>query len=101
MRNQLSRWVLTVALAVSAPMLATTACLAKTKHQAKLSMDQAREIALAKVPGKIKTEEMEKEKGIWIYSFEIRPDGETKKIVKEVNVDADTGKIVDIGTERD
>src|SRR4051794_4005434 len=75
---------------------------AGSKHVAKLSMQTARAKALTLVPGKVKAEELEKEHGRWIYSFEIRPDGETRKIVKEVNLDADTGEQVGkIDTEKD
>jgi uncharacterized membrane protein YkoI len=71
------------------------------KHQAALAIEKAREIALAEVPGVIRTEELEKEDGRWIYSFVIKPTGMKKKLVKEVNVDADTGAIVDVETERE
>jgi uncharacterized membrane protein YkoI len=70
-------------------------------HQTKITMEKARKIALAKVPGTVKKEELEHEDGRWVFSFEIRPTGETKKVVKEVNVDADTGKIVSVEVERD
>jgi len=53
------------------------------------------------VPGKVLAEELEHEGGRWIYSFEIKPTGETRKLIKEVNIDADTGAVVDIGTEKD
>ncbi len=71
------------------------------KHQAALAVERAREIALAEVPGVIRSEELEKEHGRWIYSFIIKPTGVKKKIVKEVNVDADSGEIVDVETERE
>ena len=71
------------------------------KHRAALPIEKAREIALAKVPGVIRAEELEKEHGRWIYSFVIKPTGVKKKIVKEVNVDADSGDIVDVETERE
>jgi uncharacterized membrane protein YkoI len=71
------------------------------KHQAKVSMEAARRTALERVPGKVKSEELEQEGGRWIYSFEIAPAGEKGKLVKEVNIDADTGKIVGVETERD
>ncbi len=64
-------------------------------------MAVARRTALTRVPGSVKAEELEHEGGRWIYSFEIRPDGETRKIIREVNVDADTGRIVDVSTEPD
>ena len=34
------------------------------------------------------------------YSFEIKPAGETRKIVKEVNLDADTGAVVSVEVEK-
>ena len=39
------------------------------------------------------TEEFEQERGRWIYSFEIRPNGETRRSSATVNIDADTGAI--------
>jgi Skp family chaperone for outer membrane proteins len=63
--------------------------IAQTK--AKVSMADARTAALAVENGKIKSEELEKEKGKQIYSFDIQmSDG-----VHEVNVDAVTGKVVE------
>jgi uncharacterized membrane protein YkoI len=70
-------------------------------HHAKISMAKARAVALAKIPGSVRSEELEHERGRWIYSFEIKPAGETKKIVREVNVDADRGTIVSLEVERD
>ncbi|MSP17764.1 MAG: peptidase M4 [Myxococcales bacterium] len=70
-------------------------------HVARVSIEAARATALERAPGKVIHEEMEKEKGRWIYSFEIRPDGERRKIVKEVNIDADTGVVVGVDTERE
>jgi uncharacterized membrane protein YkoI len=64
---------------------------ADLQKEAKISMDAAKEIALKKVPGKIKSSELEREHGKLIYSFDIT----TKKGVTEVNVDAITSKIVD------
>lgn len=72
------------------------------RHVAKLAIDKARAIALAKVPGVLKAEALELEHGRWIYSFEIRPAGETKKLVKEINLDADSGEQVgEIETEKE
>lgn len=57
----------------------------------KVSMADARKTALASSNGKIKSEELEKEKGKQIYSFDIEmADG-----LHEVNVDAATGKLID------
>ncbi len=71
------------------------------KHDAKVSMADARRTALGKVPGKVVDEELEHEAHRWIYSFEIRAVGQTGKAVTEVNVDADSGVIVDVHTEKD
>ena len=83
------------------PALAGSPANHAHRHHAKISQAQARKTALARVPGVVKAAELEKEKGRWIYSFEIKPRGETRTIVKEVNIDADTGAIVEVGTERE
>ena len=64
---------------------------------AKISMKQARHIALKAYPGKITDEELEKEKGGsgLRYSFDIRHG----KIVHEVGVDAVTGKVLENSPE--
>jgi len=62
----------------------------------KIPMDQARATALKKAPGTVKSEELENEKGKWIYSFDIAT---SKSDVTEVNVDAMNGKIVDVQHE--
>lgn len=63
----------------------------KDAKPTKVSMADARKTALASSNGKIKSEELEKEKGKQIYSFDIEmPDG-----LHEVNVDAATGKLID------
>jgi uncharacterized membrane protein YkoI len=61
----------------------------------KFSMEAAKSIALGKEAGHMKSQELEKEKGRWIYSFDI----EHGKQVHEVNVDANTGKIVEDSVE--
>jgi uncharacterized membrane protein YkoI len=68
---------------------------AGTTHKTKLSMEEARKIAVAKEAGKVNSHELEKEKGRWIYSFDIERD----KQVHEVNVDANTGEIVEDSVE--
>ncbi|MGH7280525.1 MAG: PepSY domain-containing protein [Polyangiaceae bacterium] len=78
---------------VSATALAQT-------HRAKVSEGDARSLALRTVPGVVVAHELEHENGRWIYSFEIKPNGETRPLVKEVNIDADTGRIVEVVTER-
>ncbi len=83
--------------------LAPTVALARDGHghQAKIAIDAARATALARAPGTVVDEELEHERGRWIYSFEIRPQGEKGKLIREVNVDADSGVIVDVHTEKD
>jgi uncharacterized membrane protein YkoI len=70
-------------------------------HQAKVPIETARKTALERVKGTVKAEELEKEHGRWIYSFQIKPEGEEGKTIKEVNVDADTGEVVSVETEKD
>ncbi|HSP35341.1 MAG TPA: PepSY domain-containing protein [Thermoanaerobaculia bacterium] len=72
---------------------------AKLEKEAKISMHEAREIALKNVHkgSKIESAEIEREHGKLIYSFDIRETG--RKDVTEVNVDAMTGKIVAIDHE--
>lgn len=60
---------------------------------AKVSLDAARATALAKVPhGAVRSEELEKEHGKLIYSFDIAVPG--KPGIEEVNVSAVTGKVL-------
>jgi uncharacterized membrane protein YkoI len=77
----------------------TTLAFAKAPS-VKITAAQARQIALAKVPGELIRDELEREKGRWIYSIEIRPIGETRKRVMEVNIDADSGAVLEISVER-
>jgi hypothetical protein len=66
------------------------AALAK---KAKISLDAARTTALAQVPnGTVKSEELEREHGKLIYSFDIQVPG--KSGIEEVNVNAIDGKVV-------
>jgi Skp family chaperone for outer membrane proteins len=67
------------------------AALPQDSKAKKVSMADARTTALASSNGKVKSEELEKEHGKQIYSFDIQmPDG-----LHEVNVDAATGKLID------
>ena len=63
----------------------------KLAKQAKITMDEARATALKQVAGKIEGEELEKEGGKLLYSFDIRTD---KGTITEVQVDAKTGKVL-------
>ena len=64
---------------------------AALSKEAKVTMKQAQKTALAKEPGKIKSKELEREKGRLIYSFDIK----TADGIHEVQVDAMTGEIVE------
>src|SRR4051812_35351008 len=66
------------------------------KPHPKITMAQARATALKKAHGTVKSEELENEKGKWIYSFDIAT---SKTDVTEVNVDAMTGKVVAVQHE--
>ncbi|MDT8397431.1 MAG: PepSY domain-containing protein [Pseudomonadales bacterium] len=57
----------------------------------KLSLGQARELALQQVSGVLVKEEYEKEDGIWRYSFDIRETGR----IHEIGIDATSGRVVE------
>src|SRR6202047_4471577 len=67
---------------------ASRAALSK---EAKVTMEQAQKTALAKEAGKIKSKELEREKGRLIYSFDIK----TADGIHEVSIDAMTGEVVE------
>jgi uncharacterized membrane protein YkoI len=64
---------------------------------AKISESDARRTALARVQGMVQSEELERENGRVVYSFDIRQ--ADKPGVEEVQVDAVTGQIVSIEHE--
>lgn len=71
--------------------MACFAVVAVAAEQPKISMEQARSIALKKVPGgSIQSAELEREGGKLIYSFDIKG----KNGITEVNVDAMNGKVI-------
>ena len=65
--------------------------LAATAPKPKITMPQARAIALKRAPGRIKDSEYEFEKGGWRYSFDILQG----KRIHEIGVNAMTGVIVE------
>jgi uncharacterized membrane protein YkoI len=83
--------------ATMALVIATTPAMAYTgqelSKQAKVSITEARAIALKAHPGKIIDEELEKEKGGTglRYSFDIKRGA----VTQEVGVDAQTGKVLE------
>lgn len=65
----------------------------KYAKQAKITMEQAKEIALKRLPGTITDQELEKEKGKLLYSFDIKdPNGKTF----DVEIDARTGSVLKV-----
>jgi hypothetical protein len=58
-------------------------------------MEQAKTIALQRENGTVKSSEFEEEHGTWIYSFDISTPGG----IREVNIDANTGKVVEDSKE--
>ena len=75
-----------------------TGCKSGPHATAKISKEEATATALAQVPGgTVKDGELEKEKGRWIWSFDIAIPGSAD--IKEVAVDANTGKLIGVETE--
>jgi len=63
----------------------------KLAKKAKITLAQAREIALREDTGTVESEELEKEKGKLIYSFDIR---NARGTITEIWIDAKTGKVI-------
>lgn len=78
-----------------AALFMTVATVQAEAKASKVTMDQAKTIALKLHPGTIKSAEREKENGLQIYSFDIQ----TKEGIREVNVDSATGKVVEDSVE--
>jgi hypothetical protein len=97
MKSQSLGLVATVAIlaALAAPALAYTG--QKLAGEAKISIEEARAIAMKAHPGTITDEELEREGGGTglRYSFDIKAGGKTQ----EVGVDARTGKVLENAAE--
>jgi uncharacterized membrane protein YkoI len=65
-----------------------------------ISLETARQTALAQIPGQVEEEELEEEDGKWVYEFDIRPPtvGAAKR---EISIDANTGAVVKIDDDDD
>lgn len=83
----------TLAAVAVTSLLAAGAATAATPAAppAKLSMAQARAIAVKLAPGKVTKQEYEHEGKGWRYSFDIMQG----KRIHEIGVDANTGRIVE------
>ena len=80
----------------------TAGAFAKAKEKAPtnvISMDVARKIATDSMPGMVQGEELEREHGKWIYSFDLKSASNSK--IHEVQVDAISGKLVSTNAEAD
>ena len=92
-----------MALRAVAEEKAEKADKANLKEQATVSKSEAKKLALAEVKkrglhhARIKEAELEKEKGLVIWSFDISTRG--TKDITEVQVDAKTGAVVSVTTE--
>ena len=97
------RRVLCALIAVSLAGMLTSGVIAGDKEKelearAKVSREAAQKTALEKVPGgQIKEGELEEEDGKLIWSFDITTNG--SKDIKEIQVDAITGKVLSEKTE--
>jgi uncharacterized membrane protein YkoI len=69
---------------------------ARLEREAKITMEQAREIALKRAPGTVESGELEREHKQLVYSFDIRNAGGT---IDEVQVSAITGEVVRVEHE--
>jgi len=66
--------------------------------EAKISLDSARAIAMKRLPNaSIQSQELEREHGRVIYSFDMKTAG--KSGIDEVNINARSGSIVGVGHE--
>ena len=83
------RRLVLVFLILSLPLFSQNTA-SKPKGKTKIGMAQARQTALAKQAGTVKSAELEKEDGRLVYSFDIQ----TKEGIHEVQVDAYSGEVV-------
>lgn len=91
-------------LAVVAGLVLALPALAQqtgvTKADPAITMEAARKVALARVPGgSIQDEELERENGRLVYSFEVSTRG--KEGGQEVLVDADDGRVLSVQQEKE
>jgi uncharacterized membrane protein YkoI len=65
-------------------------------RQAKITREQAQEVALKRAPGNVESGELEREHGKLVYSFDIR---NAKGTITEVQVSAINGRVVRVEQE--
>ena len=83
------------ALAATALVGVSAASATTAVPKPRITMAQAKAMALKLAPGKIKSSEYEKEGGIWRYSFDIQQRGH----IQEIGIDGRTGKVVENKSE--
>jgi uncharacterized membrane protein YkoI len=76
---------------VAGTLIAASVVAAAHPPKPRLTMTQARAIALKIAPGRVVDAEYEKEAGAWRYSFDIRQG----RRIHEIGVSARTGRIVE------
>jgi uncharacterized membrane protein YkoI len=97
MKTRISTAAIVVAL-ICASNLKAASSEKQLEKEAKITLNQAEHLALAKVShGKVSTAELEREHGILIWSFDITQPG--TRNISEVQVNAKTGKVVSVKTE--
>ena len=82
------------AQAATAPVAPKVAVKKTAAPKPKISMAQARKMALKLAPGKLISSEYENEHG-WRYSFDIQQKGH----VQEIGIDGQTGRVVENKSE--
>jgi uncharacterized membrane protein YkoI len=102
MKNKLHITIVVVAIVfaglTTSTLFAAGESEAQLQAQANVTKAEAQKTALAKVPhGKVKAAELEREHGKLIWSFDIGMPH--SKDITEVQVDAKTGKIVNVQVE--
>ena len=96
----MKKFVVPALCALALVLASTTPASSATRrsHRAappkdRVSADSARAAALEKVPGgHVKSHELEREGGRWIYSYDITVPG--KPGIEEVHVDAKSGEVI-------
>ena len=85
--------IATIALTIAIPTYALAYDGQEMAGSAKVTMEEARKIALQARPGDITSEELEKESGGsgLRYSFVVK----SNKVLYEIGVDAQTGKVLE------
>lgn len=95
--------IVTLFAIVGAGVLCICGCASMGHHnsieaKAKLSKEEAQQIALSKVPGgTIKEGELEMENGVLQWSFDVAMQGSQN--ITEVNINAVTGKVIGVDVE--